>query len=464
MLYSSLIGRLRYRYFLADLGVYLFSIFLVALLKFWFNFSTIDVQAYLKILSITGMIYLVFLYFSGIYETDSMMNLTYSKYLNANLYSAITFFILSFYIRDVSYSRIFFTAMYLVNLVLAVVVHSVLIKYHKRILGDSIKLPLFALGFEMAPPEVLYQLKTKAGLRIIEELPISADVFTFLGSYKETAAALLKEQNKKRKEKLGVLIYESAAAQLQKLIEYCELNYIPFYIVPNASGLLSVPLKVIDKKNFMLLGVKDNLVEGTAKRLKRFIDVLVAAACLAFFSWLMLLIWGAVKLSSPGTGIYAHKRLGLNGKLATIYKFRTMYADSNEQLKELLKNETICQQYYNDFKIDNDPRITKLGKYLRRTSLDELPQLVNVLMGDISLVGPRPIVPEELVNYGSYVNLILRVKPGLTGLWQTNGRNDVSYNERIRMDMYYIHNWSLFFDFKILLQTIPVVLTRKGAN
>lgn len=463
MLYSSLVGSLRYRYFLADLGTYILCIFLVAFLKFRFDFSAINVEAYLKILFITGIIYLGFLYFSGIYETDNILNPMYSKYLNANLYSAITFFVLSFYIRDVSYSRVFFTAMYPVNLALTIVIHSVLIWHHKRILGDSIKLPLFSFGFEMAPPEALTQLKTKAGLRIIVEFPISTDVLTFLASYDKIAATFSREEHRP-KEKLGVLIYESAAAQLQKLIEYCELNYIPFYVVPNATGLLSVPLKVIDKKNFMLLGAKDNLVEGSSKRLKRFADVFIAVGGLVFFSWLMLLIWVAVKLSSPGTGIYAHKRLGLNGKVTTIYKYRTMYADSNEQLKKLLQDETIYKQYYTDFKIENDPRITKLGKYLRKTSLDELPQFVNVLLGDISLVGPRPIIQEELDNYGPYASLILRVKPGLTGLWQVNGRNDVSYEERIRLDMYYIHNWSLILDLKILLRTIPVVLARRGAN
>lgn len=463
MLYSSLVGRLRLWYFLLDLSAYILSVFLVAFVKFRFDFSTIDVAAYLKVLCITGIIYLAFLYFSGIYETDNILNLTYSKYLNANLYSAITFFILSFYMRDVSYSRIFFTAMYPVNLIIAIVIHLALIKFHKRVLADSIKLPLFALGFEMAPPEVLIQLKTKAGLRIIAEVPITTDVFTFLDSYNDIAATFTGEEHTP-KEKLGVLIFESATSQLQNLIEYCELNYIPFYVVPNATGLLSVPLKVIDKNNFMLLGPKDNLVEGSAKRLKRFLDVFIAATGLVLFSWLMLLIWVAVKLSSPGKGIYAHKRLGLNGRITTIYKFRTMNADSHEQLKKLLQNETIRKQYYTDFKIENDPRITKLGKFLRTTSLDELPQLINVLLGDISLIGPRPIIQEELGNYGPYASLILRVKPGLTGIWQVNGRNDVSYEERIRLDMYYIHNWSLVLDFKILLRTVPIVLSRKGAN
>ncbi|KLU64370.1 UDP-glucose:undecaprenyl-phosphate glucose-1-phosphate transferase [Desulfosporosinus acididurans] len=463
MLYSSLIGRLRCWYFLADLGAYLFSIFFMAFLKFRFDFSTINVYAYLRILSITGIIYLVLLYFSGLYETENILNLTYSKYINANLYCAITFFILSFYMRDVTYSRIFFTAIYPVNLLVAFVVHSVLIRHHKRTLGDSIKLPLFALGFEKAPPEVLSQLKIKAGLRIIAELPISTEVFNFLDNYKEIAATLTGGEQKS-KEKLGVLIYECETAQLHNLIEYCELNYIPFYIVPNITGLLSVPMKVIDKKNYMLLGTKDNLVEGTAKRLKRSIDVILAVVGLLFSSWLMCLIWIAVKLSSPGTGIYAHERLGLNGKLTTIYKFRTMYADSQEQLNKLLQNESIRNQYYTDFKIENDPRITRLGKLLRRTSLDELPQLVNVLLGDISFVGPRPIIPSEISRYGMHGKMILRVKPGLTGLWQANGRNGLSYDERIKLDLFYIHNWSIGLDFRIILQTIPSVVSGRGAS
>lgn len=463
MLYSSLIGRLRHRYFIADLCSYIISILLVAILKFHFEFSQISVYAYLKILFVTGIIYLGFLYFSGLYETDNILDITYSKYINANLYSAITFFVLSFYMRDVSYSRVFFTAIYPTNLVLAAVVRLVLIHYHKRTLGDTIKLPLVAIGFELAPQEVLAQLKTNMGLRIILELPINTELESLVDSYKEIAVSFMGD-DQKLQEKLGVLIYEAETVHLHKLIEYCEFNYIPFYIVPNASGLLSVPLKIIDRKNLMLLGTKDNLVEGAVKRLKRFVDVIVALFGLILSSWLILLIWIAVKASSPGTGIYSHKRLGLNGKLTTIYKFRTMYSDSSEHLERLLKNEEIREQYYSNFKIENDPRITKLGQYLRRTSLDELPQLINVLRGDISLVGPRPIIPEELGNYGSYANLILRVKPGLSGLWQVSGRSDVSYEERIRLDMYYIHNWSLVLDFKILLRTILVVLVRKGAN
>ena len=192
-------------------------------------------------------------------------------------------------------------------------------------------------------------------------------------------------------------------------------------------------------------------------------DVILAAAGLILTSWLVVLVWIIVKLSSSGPAIFAQERLGLDGKRVRIYKFRTMVVDSDRQLVALLKNKEFNEDYHDNYKIENDPRITPLGKYLRKLSLDELPQLVNILIGDLSFVGPRPIVPTEIARYGTHGKMILRVKPGLTGLWQVSGRNDVSYEDRIQMDLYYIHNWSLALDLKIIFQTVPVVLLGKGA-
>ncbi|MDI3280997.1 MAG: sugar transferase, partial [Bacillota bacterium] len=145
-------------------------------------------------------------------------------------------------------------------------------------------------------------------------------------------------------------------------------------------------------------------------------------------------------------------------------KFRTMIQDAEKVLRELLtQNPELAAEYRRDFKLRQDPRITRVGRFLRRTSLDELPQLINVLRGEMSLVGPRPIVPEEIEKYGFWGRFLLRVPPGVTGFWQVSGRSDVDYEERIKLDMYYINNWSLGLDLAILLRTIPAVLQRKGA-
>jgi Undecaprenyl-phosphate galactose phosphotransferase WbaP len=171
-----------------------------------------------------------------------------------------------------------------------------------------------------------------------------------------------------------------------------------------------------------------------------------------------------VKISSPGPVLYGHKRLGQNGKPFTAYKFRSMVQNSNEVLDVLLKSDPgLREEWLENHKLKHDPRVTRIGKFLRRTSLDEFPQLINILKGEMSLVGPRPIVDDEVKKYGEDFNRIFSVKPGLTGLWQVSGRSDTDYGERISFDTYYLQSWSVWLDIWILYKTFGVVVRGKGA-
>ena len=157
-------------------------------------------------------------------------------------------------------------------------------------------------------------------------------------------------------------------------------------------------------------------------------------------------------------------RIGRDGRLLRVYKFRTMVSDADAKLKEwLAEDAALREEWERDHKLREDPRITRMGRFLRKTSLDELPQLLNVVMGDMSLVGPRPIVVAEVKKYGAVFDEYCRVRPGLTGLWQISGRNNTTYAERVAFDHYYITNWSIWMDIWILGRTIPVVLTGYGA-
>jgi Undecaprenyl-phosphate galactose phosphotransferase WbaP len=177
-----------------------------------------------------------------------------------------------------------------------------------------------------------------------------------------------------------------------------------------------------------------------------------------------LLIALIVKLSSPGPVLYGHKRLGKDGKHFTAYKFRSMVSDSEEKLKELLDSDPEARkEWETSHKLKDDPRVTKIGNILRRTSFDEFPQLVNILKGEMSLVGPRPIVDDEVKKYGEDFNRIFSVKPGLTGLWQVSGRSDTDYNDRVSFDTYYLQSWSVWLDVWVLLKTFGVVIKGKGA-
>ena len=205
-------------------------------------------------------------------------------------------------------------------------------------------------------------------------------------------------------------------------------------------------------------------LQGRQRVLKRTVDVAIAATALLLAAPLMALIALAVRLDSPGPIIFRQLRLGRHGRIFRCLKFRSMYVDAEERLRA---NEELYALYVaGDYKLpeDLDNRITRVGRFLRRTSLDELPQLFNVLRGDMSLVGPRPIVPDELRHYPQEGPLLLSLRPGLTGAWQVNGRSTVSYPIRADLELDYVESWSIAKDFKILLQTLPAVIAQKGAH
>ncbi|PFP31073.1 multidrug MFS transporter [Bacillus sp. AFS073361] len=194
------------------------------------------------------------------------------------------------------------------------------------------------------------------------------------------------------------------------------------------------------------------------------IDIIGALCALVILFPTFLLIIVLIKLEDPtGPAIFKQKRVGHNGRVFYIYKFRSMVIDAENKLKA---NRELYKKYLNNnYKLEphEDPRITKIGGFLRKTSLDEIPQFINILKGEMSLVGPRPVVQEELREYGEKTGEFLSVKPGATGFWQISGRSDVGYPERVDLELFYVYNKSLFFDIKILIMTIVNVLLRKGA-
>ena len=200
--------------------------------------------------------------------------------------------------------------------------------------------------------------------------------------------------------------------------------------------------------------------------LKRFVDFLFSLFLIILLFPLFLIIGISIKLNSKGPVLYIQKRIGKNNISFSCYKFRTMKPEAKYILKDLLiQNQAIKIEFENTRKLINDPRITKIGKFLRFTSLDELPQIFNVFKGDMSFIGPRPIVKSEIKKYGKDFKKAFSMKPGISGLWQVSGRNNLSYNKRVELDIFYAANINLFLDFKIFLKTIIVILIpfNKGA-
>lgn len=208
------------------------------------------------------------------------------------------------------------------------------------------------------------------------------------------------------------------------------------------------------------VGPSDPGFGGVAKRAR---DILGALAMLIFFAPLMAVIFVCVRRDG-GPGIFAHERVGKNGVTFRCYKFRSMVPNAEQVLKDILVcNEQFRKDWETDQKLRNDPRITRIGAFLRRKSLDELPQLFNVLKGDMSLVGPRPITRDEVQRYGDRIAYYYSIRPGLTGAWQVSGRNEVSYEERVALDVAYLRNRTFVNDIFILLKTVRVVLNGRGA-
>lgn len=214
--------------------------------------------------------------------------------------------------------------------------------------------------------------------------------------------------------------------------------------------------KIKDKE--MQITKNDKVIYHTIKRI---LDIILSLVALVILLPVFLIIAIAIKLDSKGTVFFKHKRIGKKGKDIYIYKFRTMKPNAEDMIKNFTEEQ--MKEFKESYKLKDDPRITKIGKFLRKASLDELPQIINILKGELSIIGPRPVIEEELEKYAENKDKFLSATPGLTGYWQANGRSATTYEERMKMELYYVDNCSLWLDIKIFFKTIISVLKKEGA-
>lgn len=240
----------------------------------------------------------------------------------------------------------------------------------------------------------------------------------------------------------------------------CQEAGVPFAIVPDLYTLMATGADVEVVEHLPLLTLHGSPLAGWGQRVKDALDIVGVLLGLLLVAPLGAVIALLIVLDSPGPVFYRQHRIGKAGVPFWAWKFRTMFAGAEARLAS---DPTLRAQFERSFKLEDDPRITRIGRWLRRTSLDELPQLLNVLKGEMSLVGPRPIVEEELLKYGPWERRLLCVKPGLTGLWQVLRHHEPDYVQRVSLDMYYIDHWSVGLDLKILLRTLPSVIAGRGA-
>ncbi len=252
--------------------------------------------------------------------------------------------------------------------------------------------------------------------------------------------------------------------ELARRIERYTGSFHHVYVVPDLPGLSSLGVHAHDLGGMLGVEISHRLLFRTPQAVKRLFDVVSAAFGLVLLAPVFAVAAAAIRLSGPGPVFYGQRRRGRNGRVFRAWKFRTMAANAEEVLAaHLAADPKLRAEWECDHKLRRDPRVTAVGKLLRKTSLDELPQLWNVLRGEMSLVGPRPIVDDEIAKYGAKYALYRKVRPGISGLWQVSGRNNTTYDERVRFDEYYVRNWSPWLDLYILARTVKVVLTGDGA-
>jgi Undecaprenyl-phosphate galactose phosphotransferase WbaP len=276
----------------------------------------------------------------------------------------------------------------------------------------------------------------------------------------------LLEQMRKLDIRLAIFTSRTTSSRLgfRKYLQNLSLVFPKLIYVLGDSPLNMLAMKTMDLDGHPALHVQYNLLNPVSRVVKRVTDLLLSLVSLVFtfplFLFFSLLIW----IDSPGPVIYTQQRMGRGGRVFNIYKFRTMVVGAEEKLNTLLaENEKLREEYETYHKLQNDPRVTRVGRFLRKTSFDEFPQILNVIKGEMSWVGPRAYLPSELGQMGDSAAIIHRVSPGLTGWWQVMGRHSLSFNDRLQLDEYYISNFSLLMDVFILFKTLFIVISGKGA-
>jgi Undecaprenyl-phosphate galactose phosphotransferase WbaP len=339
----------------------------------------------------------------------------------------------------------------------------------RRFLGKKSWWPVSAvlLGAGPAAQELARRLNhTRLGLRVagvLHEGPVSSwdrDLPPVVGHLSD--APLICKQGFARY--AIVAMPHLGQEEIRQIIQdYCS-SFHRILIVTDLFGICCLGISPREVGGQLGLEIPQRLRFPISKLVKRSLDILVSATLLLLLVPLFLLICVAIKINSKGAVFFGHRRYGREGKSFRALKFRTMVTNADRILEtHLRQHPELLSEWQRDHKLKDDPRITGVGRWLRRYSLDELPQLVNILVGDMSLVGPRPIVESEIARYAASYDLYTRVLPGLTGLWQVSGRNNTTYKERVLFDEYYIRNWSIWMDIYILTCTFQAVLHARGA-
>lgn len=377
------------------------------------------------------------------------------------LYSEIFCIIALYVFKSSNYlSRSYIVIFFVISFLSLYLFRQLLVKTCNKL--NILKTPVIFVGNGKATEDIIYFTNHNNcfGIKV-------ADIVEEIEDINQLRKNIITKIEQLKVKTIIIAIPNLEKSKLLDLVEDIQPLVRNLMFVPNTVGIpvINLEVKKIYESNMLLLSIRNNLAKKTNRRIKRIFDIVFSLLTMVIIIPVSIVVIILIMIESPGAApIFKHYRVGKDGKLFPCYKFRSMVPNAKEKLQEYLKNNPEAKiEWDKYFKLKNDPRITKVGKIIRKTSIDELPQFINVLKGEMSWVGPRPIIKDEIHYYGKYIKDYYAVLPGITGMWQANGRSDTGYDERVVLDTWYVRNWNIWIDIALIIKTIKAVLFGKGA-
>jgi len=453
---------------LSDIVTLGFSIIFSLLLRDLLWHGDVLLDTYLSLLPLLMILFPIAYFIRGLYPgfgMDAIEELRTLSYSTTAVYAVLA--TMTFLVKDTwDYSRMAFVLSWLISLLTVPLGRSFIKNRYAN--KDWWGIPVLIIGAGKAAEKVIKSLQKhyQIGLKPFLAVDDNSDKWGYINKIPVIGGL---EIIPKLVDKFGIdntiiAMPSVSRKRLKEIIAEYSKYFYNTTLIPDLYGISSLWVNSKDVGGILGLEVQEKLLKRSALMKKRIFDIVLASFLMITLSPLVFVLSMLIKLDSKGRIFFKQTRMGKNDSRFEIIKFRTMFENAEDKLTDLLnENEDFRSEYEVYHKLRTDPRLTRFGKFLRKFSLDELPQFINVIKGDMSLIGPRAYMPWEKIKMNGYEDMILKVKPGISGLWQVTDRNESSFEERNETDVYYIRNWSMFLDIYIVARTIGVVVLGKGA-